>query len=960
MTKPGGRKVGGTGLILAGLAAALLFSSCGASPAAARRELPALVISEVVSSNRESLPVDALGAPDWIELQNIGDTALELEGYGLSDRTTEPGKYIFGKETLEPGQTIVVYAKQVESLHAPFARRCTGFALSKDGETLCLTAPDRTTIQTLTLPALAADVSYARKTDGDYGYCGVPTPGEPNDDAAILSSLDEAKRVRNERESTPLPAMQEDDPVRISEVLIKNRYSAADEDGDRGAWVELYNGTEDELSLAGYYLSDKADDPYRWAFPDVPIGPGEYLVVFLSGKDRTDAELHTNFRLSEKDGLLLLTDAAAGRTDSIAFEPELPENVSVGKTPDGSVCYYGLPTPGGENAKSFSTADGVGYFDIEGVYISEVCAANVPKTGRTDWVELRNGGTERADLTGWSLRDDPDGPRLPLSGTIEPGAYRVISLGDDAPFHLSASGETLLLSDAKGRLCDVFSTGALHAGVTSGRPANAGAQRAYFTTETPGGENAAALLAAPPVPAASENGLYHEKPFLLTLTCRDAEAEIRYTLDGSKPGDASPLYTEPIAIEKSTALRAVACRTGALVSGELSRTYLFVTPHTVPVICVTGDPREIRSIFEKSRLSIRPEYPVRVVFYEADGALGTAFAADMRIKGNQSSSTAYPQKSIVCHLRAAYGQGEVSYPFFGGGFDTVTALALRNSGQEGGSTRVRDAFCSRMAQGLNVEAARTRLVVVYRNARYQGVYYLTEQMNEDWLAARTRAEKNTIEIADRLQGVLTGSGETYKSALRLAKSGRFRSEAGFASLAERIDIASFTDELILKTYFSDVDFYNQRYWSADGGKLRCIFFDNDMTLMQRSENEATLENYFKIGNSKQAGMIFNVVMRQNAAWRAYFVERYAELMATHFTKERMNAVLDEMLEELERELPRQIERFGWPKSMERWRSSVRQMRSVLNSRRAEIRRQLETYFGIEEEELQALLEKYGA
>lgn len=351
MTKPGGRKVGGTVLILAGLAAALLFSSCGASPAAARRELPTLVISEVVSSNRESLPVDALGAPDWIELQNIGDTALELEGYGLSDRTTEPGKYIFGKETLEPGQTIVVYAKQVESLHAPFARRCTGFALSKDGETLCLTAPDRTTIQTLTLPALAADVSYARKTDGDYGYCGVPTPGEPNDDAAILSSLDEAKRVRNERESTPLPAMEAGDPVRINEILLRNRYSAADEDGDRGAWVELYNGTENELSLAGYYLSDKADEPYRWAFPNVPIGPGEYLVVFLSGKDRTDAELHTNFRLSEKDGMLLLTDAAAGRTDSIVFGTGIPENVSIGRAQDGSLCYYGLPTPGGENAK---------------------------------------------------------------------------------------------------------------------------------------------------------------------------------------------------------------------------------------------------------------------------------------------------------------------------------------------------------------------------------------------------------------------------------------------------------------------------------------------------------------------------------------------------------------------------------------------------------------------------------
>lgn len=959
MTKPGGRKVGGTVLILAGLAAALLFSSCGASPAAARRELPALVISEVVSSNRESLPVDALGAPDWIELQNIGDTALELEGYGLSDRTTEPGKYIFGKETLEPGQTIVVYAKQVESLHAPFARRCTGFALSKDGETLCLTAPDRTTIQTLTLPALAADVSYARKTDGDYGYCGVPTPGEPNDDAAILSSLDEAKRVRNERESTPLPAMEAGDPVRINEILLRNRYSAADEDGDRGAWVELYNGTENELSLAGYYLSDKADEPYRWAFPNVPIGPGEYLVVFLSGKDRTDAELHTNFRLSEKDGMLLLTDAAAGRTDSIVFGTGIPENVSIGRAQDGSLCYYGLPTPGGENAKSFSTTDGVGFFDADGVYISEVCAVNAPKSGKADWIELRNGGTERVELTDWSLRDDPDGPRLPLSGTIEPGAYRVISLGDDAPFRLSASGETLLLTDTKGRLCDVFSTGALHAGVTSGRPADAGAQRAYFTRETPGGKNAEALHAAPPAPIASENGLYHEKPFLLTLTCRDAEAEIRYTLDGSKPGDASPLYTEPIAIEKSTALRAVACRTGALVSDELSRTYLFVEPHTVPVICVTGAPSEIRAIFEESYLSIRPEYPVRIAFYEADGTLGTAFVADMRIKGNKSSSTAYPQKSLTCHLRAAYGQGEAAYPLFGGGFDTVSAFTLRNSGQEGGLTRVRDAFCSRMAQGLNVEAARTRLVAVYRNARYQGVYYLTEQMNEDWLAARTGAEKDTIEVADRLKGALAGSGETYRAALQLAKRGDFRTEEGYAALAERIDIASFTDQLILKTFFSDTDFYNQRYWSTAGGKLRCIFYDNDMALIEHRDNKKNLSKYFKTGNSKLAGMAFNAAMRQNEAWCAYFVERYAELLATHFTEERMNAVLDEMLEELERELPRQIERFGWPKSMERWRSSVRQMRSVLNSRRAEICRQLETYFGIEEEELQALLQKYG-
>ena len=39
-----------------------------------------------------------------------------------------------------------------------------------------------------------------------------------------------------------------------------------DEDGDSRDWIELYNSGTETINLAGYYLSDKADDTTKWQF----------------------------------------------------------------------------------------------------------------------------------------------------------------------------------------------------------------------------------------------------------------------------------------------------------------------------------------------------------------------------------------------------------------------------------------------------------------------------------------------------------------------------------------------------------------------------------------------------------------------------------------------------------------------------------------------------------------------
>lgn len=86
----------------------------------------------------------------------------------------------------------------------------------------------------------------------------------------------------------------------ISEFQAINVSTLQDEDGDYSDWIEIRNSGTQEASLAGWHLTDDADDLNKWAFPAVTIPGGGQIVVFASDKDRAavDSELHTNFKLS--------------------------------------------------------------------------------------------------------------------------------------------------------------------------------------------------------------------------------------------------------------------------------------------------------------------------------------------------------------------------------------------------------------------------------------------------------------------------------------------------------------------------------------------------------------------------------------------------------------------------------------------------------------------------------------
>ena len=119
----------------------------------------------------------------------------------------------------------------------------------------------------------------------------------------------------------------------ISEFLAANSGGLEDADGDSSDWIEIYNPTTSSVDLGGWRLTDDSDEMSKWTFPSVSLEPTETLVVFASGKDRTDpaAELHTNFELNRSGEYLALVSPTG--TPATEFAPQYPDqstNVSYG------------------------------------------------------------------------------------------------------------------------------------------------------------------------------------------------------------------------------------------------------------------------------------------------------------------------------------------------------------------------------------------------------------------------------------------------------------------------------------------------------------------------------------------------------------------------------------------------------------------------------------------------------
>ncbi len=122
----------------------------------------------------------------------------------------------------------------------------------------------------------------------------------------------------------------------INEFMAKNNSTIEDKDGDNSDWIELYNNSSLSVNLKGYSLSDDADEPMKWIFPDLEILPHGFILIFASDKNILNtSELHTNFKISAGGEELFLYDNSGTIIDKTEAV-DLAADESYCRFPDGS------------------------------------------------------------------------------------------------------------------------------------------------------------------------------------------------------------------------------------------------------------------------------------------------------------------------------------------------------------------------------------------------------------------------------------------------------------------------------------------------------------------------------------------------------------------------------------------------------------------------------------------------
>jgi len=134
-----------------------------------------LIINEILSENINGI-VDSYGEnSDWIEIYNSGSSAVNLEGYYLSDKLDNPLKWEFPDVNIPAKGYLLVFASEEDNigneLHA-------NFKLSTDGENILLTDPSGLLVDSMDSIPMRADVSYGRLPDAAsiFKYFAVTTP----------------------------------------------------------------------------------------------------------------------------------------------------------------------------------------------------------------------------------------------------------------------------------------------------------------------------------------------------------------------------------------------------------------------------------------------------------------------------------------------------------------------------------------------------------------------------------------------------------------------------------------------------------------------------------------------------------------------------------------------------------------------------------------------------------------
>ena len=307
------------------------------TPAAANAtltNLPAfqtLWLNELQADNLTGITNSAGQHTAWLELYNPSTNTVALGGLFLANTYTNLAQWAFpSNAVINPGQFKVIFADGLTNL-STLAELHTSFVLPSTSGALALSRLTNSQYQVLdyiNYSGLGANHSYGSYPDGqsftrqEFYYV---TPGATNNGSSV-----------------PLTVM-------INEWMADNTQTLANPVGGKyDDWFELYNYGTDTVYLAGYYLTDTVNKPFKSVIPaGYTIPPHSFIIVWADNTNTTNTpDIHANFALSKGGESIGLFAPDGTVIDFLNFGAQLTD-VSQGRYLDGStnICFMYTPTP---------------------------------------------------------------------------------------------------------------------------------------------------------------------------------------------------------------------------------------------------------------------------------------------------------------------------------------------------------------------------------------------------------------------------------------------------------------------------------------------------------------------------------------------------------------------------------------------------------------------------------------
>ena len=974
----------GSILISAALIVILAVFLINLKEGSSRAPADAVALSEIMISNKGSVPDNLGGYPDYIELHNGSTERADISGYGLSDSLLEGAKYVFPAGTvLEPDAYVVVWCggEAEDGMHAPFK-------LSAGEEAVLFDASGRP-LDTAVLNSV--DSGMVLRREGEVWTQAKPCPGYPKTEAGMAEYEASLKET-------------EDIGLYINEFMASNATTICDSFGSYSDWIELYNSTDTDMDISGFGISDNLSLPLKYRFPDgTTIAAKGYLVVFCSGNEgMQNGELHAPFGLRSYGEDVVIANRAGRIIDSYSFKNQ-ETDVSMARIPDGAGEFQSnsQPSPGYPNTGAgYSAFDAANRLPLGGVYISEFggSAGSVA----SDWVELYNSTGSAVNLAGYGISNNPKNPAKWVFPdiSIEPGEYLLLYATGSADkaqkknlklnFCISSTGEALFFFDPNGKLIDKLSAGRMRSGQSYGRDGSD--NRFYYAEPTPGAQNGKGYEGITQLPAFSVTPGIYDNAVTVAITAGEGET-IRYTTDCTTPNASSEVYSGELSISKNSVIRAAAFRDGYLSGDVATATYLFRSDgvnHALPVVTLVTDPDNLwnsktgiyatgdqfdpdaasyadtlkSATYYQAKFATEEqvdtiwEKPAAFSLFDDNGKQVFTQNVGIRIAGSFGRGRA--QKGFNVIARKEYGKGSMEYPFFENRpYTEYKAVVLRAGAQDQNRSKIRDELASGLLEGtdINILYQAYRPTVLYLNGEYWGVYFMKEKRNRFFVAQHENTENNVdLAIGKGFKQRSYGDNSDWVSLYEYATTHDLSASDAYNYVAERMDVDSFRDYMIAEIYNGNTDTYNFQYYRLKGGKWKFIFYDFCWGF--QSPGHETLA--FRMGKTPSdvcSAKLF-AAMLQNKGWRDSFCRRFGELLNTAFAPERVSALIEELYGYVEPEIKREREKFNKDTFMgvkqpntnlgtyEGFQSEISKLKDFAQRRPEELKRQLQSNLGL--------------